>query len=543
MPAGAQGVGRFAFRKTPPVAGFRIDSNGFRVANPAADTLRFVQPAKQWKAVEVSAFGATYLLGGAGRSPDKLRVNLLGPGFDLHFQAGFGFSAGSNLSPYVTWNEGSVGAGVPTPKSNWFIVSFQDSQPPLLLAFPGEKAAIRVSGRPGAWRIDSIGVYQGWMRVALPKGTASVIATDAAGLGTLAKAVRQRADYWTAQAPALVSREARFEGESLVVSWRFNRAGATVPYPVLRAGKAGYRIEPLSKIVALGTETDEGPMAYCGEPKLTVRFPRLAQGPGRPVVLGPPPSLLGAVSPVDAPRLFEYALASRLSNASPGALTQLRGLLADYSVVAPEHTDPTSGRKLPFDAAGTGLELAAIYALAGVCLDQSANPMLEAWESAIDWPTWRPWTGGMATLRLASSVVAVAGVVGQSPRAAVLGAMAETLLVASGERSYFESLRRSLYRRLPEGMPEDRWAEALRSPWRLLGDPPLVASEASGGIRLSGATGTEVAARESTPFGTDLVSLGVVQDGWTRYGLKGPTALVPRPASPIPPTPRLPEYK
>jgi len=98
MPAGAQGVGRFAFRKTPPVAGFRIDSNGFRAANPAADTLRFVQPAKQWKAAEVSSLGATYLLGGSGRSPDKLRVNLLAPGFELHFQAGFGFTAGSNGS-------------------------------------------------------------------------------------------------------------------------------------------------------------------------------------------------------------------------------------------------------------------------------------------------------------------------------------------------------------------------------------------------------------------------------------------------------------
>lgn len=543
LPSPSSGSGRFAFRKVPPVPGFRIDSNGFRAANPTADTLRFVQPAKQWKAAEVSPFGATYLLGGSGRAPSKLRVNLLSPGFELHFQGGFGFSAGSNLSPFVTWSEGSVGAGVPTPKANWFIVSFQDSQPPLLLAFPGEKAAIRISGRPGAWRIDSIGVYRGWMRVALPKGTASVIATDAAGLGTLAKAVRDRADFWTAPAPTLVSREGRLEGDSLVVAWRFSRPFSMVPYPVLRAGKAGYRIEPLSKIVPLGIETDEGPMAYCAEPKLTIRFPRLAQGPGRPVVLGAPPRLATALSPTDAPRLFEYALVSRLAAASPGTLAQLRGLFADYQAVAPEQRDPASGRKFPFDGTGVGLELAAVYAAAGICLGEADNPMLADWEGAVDWLTWRPWVGGLPTIRLASSVVAVAGVAGHDPRGAVLGAMAEAFLVASGEKAFFEGLRRSLYRRLPEGMPEDRWAEALRSPWRSLGEPPLLAAEVSGGIQFTGTPGAEVAAREGTPAGSELAPAGAAEGGWSRFALKGPTALVPRPATPIPPAPRLPEYR
>lgn len=537
----AQGPGRFAFRKTPPVAGFRLDSNGFRANNPAADTLRFVQPAKHWKAAEVSTFGATYLLGGSGRAPGKLRVNLLAPGFELHFQGGFGFSVGSNLSPFVTWSEGSVGAGVPTPKANWFLVSFQDSQPPLLFVFPGEKAAIRVSGRTGAWRIDSIGVYQGWMRIALPRGTSPVLAADAASLGALAKTVRERAAYWTAPPPALVSREARFEDDALVVAWRFNRAGALLPMPLLRARRAGYRIEVLTKTVNLGIETEEGPLAYSAEARLVLRFPRSSLGPGKAIVLGVPSGLPSSVSPLDGPGLFRYAAASRYASASEQVTAQLTGLMADYLASAPEHLDSASGRRLPYDQAGVGLDLVATYAMIGVCLGVASNPMLEAWEGALDWSTWRPWPSSAASRPMA--VLAVAGVLGGDTRAAVLGAMAETALVASGERGPLENDRRALYRRLPEGMPEERWVQALRSPWRSLAAGPVSATDAGAGYDLVGEAGAEIAAREGVPYGPDLTPLGSLQAGWARYAIPRGKARIPPTATPIPPAPRLPELR
>lgn len=538
--ASAQTAGRFAFRKTPPVPGFKIDSNGFRANSTTADTLRFLQPVKQWRPVEVSAYGATYLLGGSGRVPDKLRVNLFAPGFELHFLGAFAFVAGSNLNPYITWSEGSIGPGVPTPKSSWFLISFQEGQPPILLTFPGATASIRLSGKAGAWRIDSIGVYQGWVRIALPRGLQAMPTTDAASLGRLVQAFKPHQAYWTAPTPVLEGRDVRLEPDALVAIWRFNRPGAIVPVPLLRAPANGYRISTPSKIVRLGGDTEEGPMAYCAEPKLTVRFPRLDLGPGRAVVTGPPIALPGAVSPLDQVGLANMALAWRLANTPDGLRPRAQGLMDDFLAAARETRDPVSGRSFFFDATASGMDLAAAHALLAASLESPANPMLTGIDAVLDWPTWKPWPGTTDARGLA----ALAGMLSTRPADMLTGLQLEAGLVAEKTAAPYEVVRRALASRLPDGMPADRYVEALLGPVRLLGPGSLRTEALTAGYRLEGAGARELACAEGMPVGDDLTPLGVVVPGWRRMGFKDPArATLPPLAKPIPPTPPMPAMR
>lgn len=535
---GAPSAGRFSFKKIPPVPGFRIDSNGFRAASPSADTLRFLQPAKSWAPSGVSSLGATYLLGGSGRNPDKLRVNLLSPGFELHFQGGFGFASGSNLSPFITWSEGSIGPGVPTPKSSWFIVSFQEAQPPILLCFPGSQASIKLSGKPGAWRIESIGVYQGWMRVALPVGTKQIATTDAATLGQMVVNFKRHVPFYTSLSPQVESQEARVERDAVTMTWRLNRPGAVLPYPAVRAPKLGYRLQVQTKVVPTGVENDEGPVAYSGEAKIVVRFPRAEVPPGRAVVTGTAPAL-PAASPQEVPKLMQMAFAVRLANTPAAVRAQLQGLTDDFSAFAPSTRDPISKIEFPFDAGGTGIDIAAGHALCGAALESPENTMLTSLRGTVDWLTWRPWP----TSRNAAALLSVSGWLSNQPQDAALGAMIEAGLVTDKAAAPLESVRKSAYLRQIEGMPEDKLVAALRSPLRSHSDGQVTATALAVGYRVSGTPGGILLAGDGVPMGSELIMSGLLQAGWAKYALPGTgKAVLPPLPRPLPLMPLLPVW-
>ncbi|MBX7133291.1 MAG: hypothetical protein K1X67_11500 [Fimbriimonadaceae bacterium] len=531
----APSAGRFSFKKIPPVPGFRLDSNGFRAASPTADTLRFLQPAKSWSPSGVSATGATYLLGGSGRSPDKLRVNLLSPGFELHFQGGFGFASSSNLSPFITWSEGSIGPGVPTAKASWFIVSFQESQPPILLAFPGSQASIKLSGKPGAWRIDSIGVYQGWMRVALPVGIKSLATTDAATLGQMVVNFKRHAPFFTSMSPVIDSHEARVERDAVVMTWRMNRGNIVLPYPAVRASKLGYRIQVQGKVVSTGIDLDEGPLAYTPEPKIVVRFPRVELPPGRAVAVGTPPNLTPA-SPLEVPKLVQMALAVRLANAPATLRAQLQGLTDDFGTMSPSTRDPISKIAFPFDPSGAGIDVAAAHSLVAGSLGAPDNPMLDSLRATLDWLTWRYWPAS----KNASALGSLAGWLSARPEDAALGAMLEAGLVTDKAVAPLESVRKSAYRRQLEGMPEDRVVSALRSSVRSQSEEPVLASVLGAGYRLTGAPGAVLLFGEGVPVGSELTPAGLFGPGWAKYTLPASgSATTPPLPTPLPTVPGL----
>jgi hypothetical protein len=227
------GFGRFGYRDLPEVPGFVLDRAGFRAADPVADRFDFLKPSAFWSPVETTAFGQTISLMAGARQPTKVRIDVSTPGFLLHFPAGIGLRVASLGSPYLTWAEGSASSGVPTPDAPWVAISFSSRQPPLVLAFQGRPRSLIVRGIPGDWRIESLDLEPGWVRVALPRGLAAGASGTAATLGELARAAAAGAPLWLGAPMPPPSVTAALEPYAVRVTWTFGRAGAWVPSPAL----------------------------------------------------------------------------------------------------------------------------------------------------------------------------------------------------------------------------------------------------------------------------------------------------------------------
>ena len=161
--ARAEAFGRFGYTEKVDVPGFLLDRKGFRVKNDLADNFKFDGEVQGWKPLSTSSLRQMISLGGTKRAPQKLQIDLLAQGFRAYFENGFGFKITSTASPYLSWAEGSVAENVPTPVSKWIVVSFRDNQPPVLLCFPTVGCDLIIRGNPGDWRIESRGLFRGWV--------------------------------------------------------------------------------------------------------------------------------------------------------------------------------------------------------------------------------------------------------------------------------------------------------------------------------------------------------------------------------------------
>ncbi|MCH7944661.1 MAG: hypothetical protein IIC73_01410 [Armatimonadetes bacterium] len=181
----AQPFGRFGYKPFPSVPGFTITADGFRSSSSGADTLRFVRPLQGFTAFEVSDRAALFTGPRFALAPQKFRVDLRSPGFEMYFPYGFQFTVTSLRNPFLSWSEGSVGPDVPTPESKWVLVSFQDRQPPIMLVFDKLPSGVVVRGSAGQWRIETTGHFEGWIRFCLPLGQYARPGMSAASLGRI----------------------------------------------------------------------------------------------------------------------------------------------------------------------------------------------------------------------------------------------------------------------------------------------------------------------------------------------------------------------
>ena len=230
--------GRFGYTESVDIPGFLVERKGFKVRQDQADWFGFEMPSKIWKPVATDEFSQTVQLTGAGLSPEKARFDLLGAGFSLYFRHGIGLKLTSIQAPYLGWDEGSVGPGVPTPNLQWVLVSFRDSQPPLLLAVQGPKEAFRISGKPGDWRLRSATPYQGWVRVTAPLGLRPFATNTASSLGALTLQVKPLLKYLMDPIPKLLGAEYVDEPTAVTVSlWAAGaRLRTSRVHHVIRAG-------------------------------------------------------------------------------------------------------------------------------------------------------------------------------------------------------------------------------------------------------------------------------------------------------------------
>jgi hypothetical protein len=510
----AQSFGRFGYSSLPPIPGFRLSAAGFRSSSEGADTLAFPTELSGFKATEVSDRAALYSGPEVAGMPSKIRVNLRSPGFSMYFPQGMRLKCGALQYPHLSWSEASVGPDVPTAKSPWVLLSFQDKQPPVLFVFETGPVEMVTQGRASDWSVSTREPYAGWVRVCLPLGHYGSPGTSVSLLGGQVKEVMQSIAVWTAPTPSLIDFEVRSDAESVTAVWTFDRPGALLPPAALLARAGGYPVQILSGVRTTGADLWDGPVTVTAEAKLAIKFPMLRVPLGRSLALGAVPSnLIATASPFDVPSLSELALTSLLSGRDhivQGAMdTVTEMFLLQASLVVEPHTQ----RKLPFSATGAGADLAAAHALVEQCRTLNAglvgreNPMFAqvAWRR--DWYSWLVWAEDQRTSRRASALMAVAGAFCTEPErrleAAMLqsGLAAERALAIYRERRGFGNERKDLIEPLfnvRAGLfltMQNRFVDSLLSEVRIVSEQAVTAESTPEGVALrfnaeSGAHGT-----------------------------------------------------
>ncbi|MCH7904552.1 MAG: hypothetical protein IH944_08300 [Armatimonadetes bacterium] len=474
----AQSFGRFGYSSIPQVPGFRLFQEGFRAQNPSSGLIRFASP---WSGtpVEVSERRATYVGERREGSPQKIRVDLRRPGFELYFPLGFRFTVSSPQSPYLTWPEGSAGADVPIPASKWFMLSFRTRQPPVLFVFDEFPVGVRITGQSGQWTIESTEHFEGWIRVCLPLGARETELLTAAQLGQAVKAIERDESFWTQKNPSLLDFRIRSDEDGVTAVWTFDRPGAVVPAAALLSRAGGYPIQILSGIRETSAELWDGVIAYTTEPKLAITFPMRRVPTGRALTIAAKDPLV--IEGDDISALVELALSNLVASSRAGLAKDIDERLNRYRDAAVYTREANTGQRHPFAADGTGFDDFA----ARVLLWQSQlhargepsgeNEWLRSASSRIDWSTWMPWMSDQVVSRRAAALLAIAGALCQEPERRLMGAMLQAGLCSQrGLRLYRQ---RRGYPALPFDLVEPMYS--FRSGLYLMGPNAFVRSLAS----------------------------------------------------------------
>ena len=496
----AADFGRFGFGANPKIPGWDFKFDGIKAAFPASDRLLFETPIQAAQPREIQAHEASFALVGGGLSPTRLRVNLFAPGPELLFERGFLLRCRSLSPPLLSWAEGSVSDGVETPKGRWVALSFQDSQPPILLTMLDEPASIIVKGRPGDWAITTVQPYRKWIRLALPVGVKAWTTTDAAALGAMVKQIRSNGMFWTGPSPVLQRIDA-VNGSGYVDGiWTFSGPNAIVPFAAFLARRGGYAVQIQSKIKEIAAPSDEGPVAYVPERTLRIRFPMLSIPAGRSLVAGP------ATIPATLPEGAHYVLLERamqsLMAPRPEALeTNLAKAFEEYLSGSTLVKIPNTQSRLSFHPNGEGAVRAGFMAMVEQSLtsNQERKPggLLSSLMWARDSLTWQlPMIEEAEVRRRTWALASLAAGLSTDSRTRLEGAMMHAGLSAERGHSAWigaqpprtfleplDELRGRLYRgvELPKREP---LLPILVNPVRILFGPPLTARNVPKGYHL-----------------------------------------------------------
>src|SRR5688572_17006990 len=360
--AHAQDFGRFGYEAPVEIPHFAVDVKGFRIKQDRADLFGFETTSRIWKAVQTSSTEQTILLTGGGRSPVKVRFDLHGSGFSLFFRKGISFRLSSTQAPYLTWSEGSVGSDVPTPSAQWLIVSFRDSQPPLLISMLSGPASFELKGKSGAWRLNCVQPYEGWIRVSAPFGLAPMATNSAAALGSLKARVAPLLKYLTGPVPKLLKLETTEQEGALTANWIYDRPYALVPLPAVLASLGGYPLKLESSSFRIDSTDPSGPLSVLTENVMRIRFPIRRVPTGRALALGAPKiEPLATVSTIDLPSIGELALSNLSANRDVLVKETAEEVLGQYLSEVDYSVEPNTNQRLPFRADGSGLDLAAAH--------------------------------------------------------------------------------------------------------------------------------------------------------------------------------------
>ncbi|HJP81927.1 MAG TPA: hypothetical protein VJ835_00345 [Fimbriimonadaceae bacterium] len=494
----ADGFGRFGYRELPQIPGFVIDYRGFASNSPSADRIDFTSPARQWKAASTDQFGQVALLNSQALGPQKVKYNLWQPGFALYFEKGMRFTLKSTGCPYLTWGQGTVGEGVPTPDTAWVLISFRTAQPPILMCLEKSTASFQCSGKAGNWSLRTETPFAGWVRIIQPIGTSAVAANSATALGKLTKRVFENIAIWTQEAPTVTGLEVKGDATSVEATWTFDRPGAIVPIGAALANVGGYPIRIQSKIHRLSDWNEEGPIAVCEEPTLKIRFPVRRIPLGRSLTLGKRSvPALGTVSPIDIPSVAELGLENLLADRDATALKSAEETLAAYLEDTVYVKEPITGQQMPYAATGAGLDLAACHAflMQTTTISNQSTSEANSLMTSVSWRrdaySWSLPIEDRLVARRAAALASIAGFLCPENERRLEGAMFEAGLAA--ERGLgilrarkegkpepkliepMDGFRRFAYFRDVKVADEDAFAKSILSEIRVFGDASVSA--------------------------------------------------------------------
>lgn len=496
--------GRFGYVASPPIPGWDLSPLGLRPKFAGADQVLFSEPVGRLAVRSIRAHEANYAWIGGGMGPTRLRVNLFAPGPEVMFERGFALASSAREAPLLSWSEGSVGDGVETPAVRWLAVSYQTSQPPVLLTFLGRPTAMKVTGRPGDWRLEVVGEpYRGWVRFGLPLGVRALTTGDAAALGQMVASIRRHEPFWTGDSPVLRSVRARNDGDAVIGTWTFSGPNPVVPYAAFLARRGGYDVQLQTPVLEISAPTDEGPVAYSPSNTIQLRFPVLQLPRGRSLTAGNKPVPFAPPDPKRSFSIFNAGLSLMMASRPIALPGQLQDALAAYLADAPFSEEPNTKARLPLAPDGQGAGEAAFFtvlqqaSLAAEGFNTRPNALFTSLLWARDSLNWSlPMMQEPRIRRRTAAVVAIAGALSADPETRLQGAIFHAGLAAErGLASWLgrdpmpkftepvDDLRHRLYKgpRLPRREPV---LPMLVNPVRVLIGPPLLANNTATGYRL-----------------------------------------------------------
>jgi len=471
-----------------------------------SDTFRFLQPLTGYRVTEISERHAVYSGRDYAGMPSRIRTTLHGAGFESYFPLGIEVRLTSFLSPFLSWDVGTVDSGHPSAPSRWIMVSFQDRQAPVLFTFESPVQMI-VTGKAGDWRLRTTTRYIGWVKISLPRGQNAMPNTGVAGLGETCQKIAKDAVFWGNLTPKLVSFEIRSNETSVTGVWTFSAPGAQIPPAAMLAKTGGYPIKILTGIRDAAADHLDGPTAFTTEPKLAIEFPLRRIGAGRGIAVGPIPSdLIGTASPYDIPSIAELALTNMMASRDRLVREAAEGALGDYVVSSTHFVEPVTGQRLPYDSGGDGIDLAAAHGLlmqstlAGAGADSEPNSLFTSVQWRQDWRTWRLICRDVKKADRAAALMAVTGALSPESERRLSGAMfqagiayAKALPTFRSRRKYpaadlpvvepLGPLRASLYSR--EALPDSDFVASLSGGLRVMSDDSIRAEATEAGWRLT----------------------------------------------------------
>lgn len=482
----------------------KVDSEGFRASHELADKFKFLVKARVWKPLETDSIGQTVFLDASGGTIQKARASLLDLGFQLYVKGRLRLRIGSTLAPFLTWDGGSVGPGVPTPKVNWIIVSFRDSQPPIAFGFERPGALI-VEGKAGDWTLSSQDSFEGWIRVSAPTGIRPFRTTSASELGAMLAELRPIAKELFGPPHRLVETEVFGDLDGVTARFRFDRPRAMLPSYWVLAQLGGYDLKVLSGISYSKFLGEDGPAVFADTDSVRLRFPIRRVPLGRSVVAGfQPPELPATVSALDWRGVSDLALPNLFASADEGLRSAAKDASDSFFEVASYVVEPWTRQRLPYGPDGDGLDAAAAGALLlqvhanASSFRSEPNSLFESILQRVDWRTGLTFDVDRSRALRTAAMAAAAGGLSSDATVRMQGAQFEAATAADRGYAVWRRRRDQEYTPLPMvelpaadlrhsifGRARSPLMNALASPVRCVGGPPFMANVANGKLELS----------------------------------------------------------